>query len=264
MNSLYVYSGTGNTLHIADRIAQELNDCRIINMSTVMGKKVKAEGERVGIIYPVHAFGMPGVVSRFMSNFEVDRSSWVFLVVNSAGMPLGTEAQCQSILGKKGIELKASFALKMPGNYPPLKNPPSGEKLKKILTKGDSKLDKVVESIKNKRQSRPSTLFRWVSERINPRAIKEACKGDRVFYTTDSCNSCGVCQAVCPVENIVLDKSGHPRWLGKCTGCLSCFHWCPTEAIQYNRTSSLRRNRYHHPDVSLDRYLKWCKTKQED
>ncbi len=264
MNSLYVYSGTGNTLHIAHRIAKEIGDCQVINMSTVMGKKVEAKGERVGILYPVHAFGVPAVVGRFLSNLTVDRSSWVFLVINSAGMPLGAEAQCQSLLRKRGIDLKASFSIKMPGNYPPLSNPPSGEKLNKILRKGDSKLDRVVQSIKGKCPSRPSTMFRWLSEKINPGAIKGANKGDRVFFQTDSCNSCGVCQRVCPVENIALDKTGHPRWLGKCTGCLSCFHWCPTKAIQYNRTSSLKRNRYHHPDISLERYLRWCNPGQED
>lgn len=264
MNSLYVYSGTGNTLHIADRISQSIGDCRVINMASVMGKKIKAEGERVGILYPVHAIGAPGVVHRFLSNFTVERSSWVFLVVDSAGMPLGAEAQCQRILAQKGIELRASFSVKMPGNYPPLRNPPSGKALERILSRGDRKLDGIIDKIKEKRESKPSTLFRWASERINVGAIAAACKEDRKFFQTDSCNSCGICQSVCPVGNISLDKAGNPRWLGRCTGCLACFHWCPTQAIQYNKTTSFERNRYHHPDVSLERYLKWCKPKMEE
>lgn len=259
MNTLYVYSGTGNTLHIADQIANGIGDCKIINMSSVMDEKVYAKGEKIGILYPVHAFGSPGVVRRFLSNFTVDRSSWVFLVINSAGMPLGAEAQCQSILERKGIELKASFSIRMPGNYPPLRNPPSGNKLKKILKKGKPRIDMIVDLINKKHASKPPTIFRWLSEKINPRAITSACKEDRRFFQTDSCDGCGVCQTVCPVGNIALDKKGHPSWLGRCTGCLSCFHWCPTQAIQYNKTSSLKRNRYHHPDITLGRYLKWCK-----
>lgn len=259
-----MYSGTGNTIHIADRISQDLGECRIVNMTSITGKKIKAEGERVGILYPVHAFGAPVAVHRFLSNFTVDGSSWVFLIVNSAGMPLGSEAQCQHLLRQKGIELSASFSIRMPGNYPPLSNPPSGAKLEKILRHGDSRLDGIIEQIREKRGAKPSTIFRWASEKINARAIAAACNEDRKFFQTDDCNSCGICQAVCPVGNISLDKSGNPRWLGRCSGCLSCFHWCPTQAIQYNRTTSLERNRYHHPDVSLGRYLGWCKPEREE
>ena len=72
---------------------------------------------------------------------------------------------------------------------------------------------------------------------------------DKSFYTDEKCNSCGVCEKICPALNIRM-KEGRPCWLHHCEQCLACIQWCPRESIQYGKKTP-RYSRYHHPEVTL-------------
>ena len=69
-------------------------------------------------------------------------------------------------------------------------------------------------------------------------------KADK-FYAKDSCISCGKCETLCPLENISMYE-GKPIWGKDCTHCMACICNCPTEAIEYGRTSYGKR-RYKCP-----------------
>lgn len=259
MHRLYVYSGTGNTLHIAETVAKRLGgETEIHNMAKMAGTEVIGDGDTVGVFYPVHAFGAPAVVHRFLSRFRTTPSSWVYLVIDSAGMPLGAASQGAAMLKKNGISLMAVHSVRMPGNYPPLYNPPSGEKLKSMVDKTDRRIGCVADKIFAREANKPFGGLRWLTEKINGKALRLARKEAKRFFSTDDCSGCRICLDVCPVKNITLTNEGRPKWHGECTGCLACFHWCPCRAIQYNKTSSMGRNRYRHPKISRERYLRWC------
>ena len=71
---------------------------------------------------------------------------------------------------------------------------------------------------------------------------------DKSFAAGESCNGCGVCAEVCPVENIRLIE-GRPAWQHRCEFCLACFHWCSREAIASGALASPVK--YHHPEARL-------------
>ncbi|MGI6348304.1 MAG: EFR1 family ferrodoxin [Eubacteriales bacterium] len=52
------------------------------------------------------------------------------------------------------------------------------------------------------------------------------------FYELDTCISCGLCEKVCPPNNIKLidDKSSRSD---KCTHCMACICRCPEKAIEF-------------------------------
>lgn len=258
MHRLYVYSGTGNTLHGAERIAEALGGgTELINMAGCLGKATVGEGETVGIAYPVHAFGAPLVVHRFLETFSASRESWVYLFLTSGGMPLRAAVQGVRLLAKRGVRVRGAFHQRMPGNYPPVSNPPSGAKLEKIVAEAEQGLAAICDAVRSRRETPPSGgLFAWLSTFANSHAMAKVGPKDRRYRATDACTSCGVCATVCPVRDIALDERGRPRWLGACTGCMACFHWCPAKAIEYSATSA-SKNRYHHPAISRERYLAW-------
>lgn len=45
--------------------------------------------------------------------------------------------------------------------------------------------------------------------------------------SSDACNKCGVCEAICPTGAIRLEKSGEVTDLGKCVLCMACVAHCP-------------------------------------
>ncbi|MHB1393679.1 MAG: EFR1 family ferrodoxin [Clostridia bacterium] len=75
---------------------------------------------------------------------------------------------------------------------------------------------------------------------------------DKKFYVDDSCDGCGICQKVCPVKNIVLQK-GMPVWLHKCEQCGACFNLCSKKSLQ---GKNLAAKTYHmNPYVELKDFI---------
>ena len=74
-------------------------------------------------------------------------------------------------------------------------------------------------------------------------------KMDKSFYADEKCTSCGICQRICPADNIVM-TGGRPAWNHRCEQCFACLHWCPEESIQFGKKTADRK-RYHHPEISL-------------
>ena len=259
MHQLYVFSSTGNTLHAAETVAAGLGGpVNLINMAQAQGKKVAAEGDTVGLCYPVHAFSAPAVVHRFLENFSVHPDSWVYLLLTSGGGPMGAGTQGMRLLARRGVKARSVFHVRMPGNYSPMRDSPSGEKLRRMVARGDKGLAVVLEDLRARRERMPRWPFLgWLSEKANASALASAGAEDRSFYASSSCVRCGVCVAVCPVANVVQGEDGKPPWLGHSTRCMACFHWCPARAVQFNTTTSLGRHRYHHPAVTPERFLAW-------
>lgn len=259
MHQIYVFSSTGNTLHAAETVAAGLGEpVELVNMARVRGEKICAEGERVGVCYPVHAFGAPAVVHEFLENFSVGPASWVYLLLTSGGGPMGAATQGGKLLARRGVVMRSAFHVKMPGNYPPMRNSPSGDKLRRIVTRADGALADVIEALRVRRERTPRwPVLGWLSQKANSSALASVGQEDRTFYVSPSCVHCGVCVKVCPVDNVELGEDGTPRWGGHCTRCMACFHWCPARAVQFNTTTSPGRQRYHHPAVSPERFLAW-------
>jgi MinD superfamily P-loop ATPase len=69
-------------------------------------------------------------------------------------------------------------------------------------------------------------------------------RSTRSFSVDDNCNSCGLCERICPIDAIEL-QNGRPVWVKKhCTQCLGCINRCPQRAIQHG-TGTAKRGRYY-------------------
>ena len=49
------------------------------------------------------------------------------------------------------------------------------------------------------------------------------------------------------MNNIRL-QNGKPLWGGRCTHCMACIGYCPTEAIEYGK-KSVGKPRYHFEEL---------------
>jgi ferredoxin len=72
---------------------------------------------------------------------------------------------------------------------------------------------------------------------------------DKSFQYDDTCNGCGICSKICPVNNIKMDYN-KPLWQHHCEQCFACLQWCPKEAIQFG-IKTKDGKRYHNPEVKL-------------
>lgn len=251
---IYWFSGTGNSLAAAKALAESCG-AELVPMAKAL-KNPAPDADRIGLVFPVYGFCPPALVARFVENLNIAPETYIFAVVTYAGAPGGTLAVLRKLLKNRGLELAASWGVKMPENYPPFGGAPAPEKQRNVNEAAAERIKAVAAELQMSpygRHDEIKTLWKAVSRLIYPVFRKRAARADRSFHADAKCNGCCVCTQICPVKNIAM-FDGCPSWLGHCEQCYACFHWCPQAAVQYGRRSA-KQYRYHHPDAGLSDFL---------
>jgi ferredoxin len=251
---IYYFTGTGNSLAAAKKIAAGLGDTKLIPIASLQGREgdILPAADRVGIVCPVYFSGLPVMVAAFAGRLDLSRSASTFALVTMGGSGgASTLRQLSGILAKRpGHGLDAGFAVRMPGNYILMYGSPAGKRRDRILAAADKKMENIVAAIKREDKKRPFSLFGGVFHQLMyPRFAAGVHERDRAFFVSDACTSCGTCKAICPSGNIEL-IDGRPVWKHRCELCCGCIQLCPTQAIQAGKKTE-GRPRYHHPDITI-------------
>ncbi len=252
---IYYFTGTGNSLAAARKIAGALGDCEVIGIASFANTAgtVVPDAGRVGIVCPVYFAGLPAMVASFAERLDTASARYVFSVVTHGGGG-GSAAlrQLDGILKEKaGRGLDAGFAVSMPGNYILMYESPAGEKRDRLLAAADADLERIAGQIRQETRLKlpNSPVTRIVKALTYPRFRSHVHGDDRKFTVSDECTACGTCASICPAGNIDL-VDGKPVWNHRCELCCGCIHLCPTGAIQAgSRTGG--RQRYRNPSVSI-------------
>lgn len=252
MTDIYFYSGTGNSLWAARRLAEELGDAALHPISNTDAVAPGSLGEAIGLVFPVHMWGLPRKVLGFIDLLPADSSKYYFAVAVNGGQVAATLLQLRNVMAGKGMTLSAGFDLVTPSNYIPWGGPGPEEKWKPKLTRAGEKIKRISGEIAERKalpvEKGPlwqNVLFSWLYKM----AFNKVAEMDKSFWADEKCNSCGICEKVCPASNIEMAE-GKPAWRHHCEQCLACIQWCPRAAIQYGKKTH-RYKRYHHPEVTL-------------
>jgi ferredoxin len=250
--NLFYYTGTGNSLWTARTLAKALGDAGITPITQCSGAPDVSRAEAVGIVFPVHIWGVPRRVIAFTEMLVKDPSCYYFAVAVHAGQVAATLLQLDHLLRARGLVLSSGFELAMPSNYIPWGGPgPEAAQIRRIEAARE-KIGRIA-AVVAARETRPvekgplwqNILFSG----LNRFSFSRVPTMDKAFWVDEKCNGCGVCKKVCSCENIELQK-GKPLWRHHCEQCLACIQWCPREAIQFGGKTP-RYERYHHPEVTL-------------
>src|SRR3989339_1937984 len=120
---IYFYSGTGNSLWAARRLSEELGDAAVHPISNISVEKVEPRGDAIGLVFPVHIWGVPGKIIRFLNILQPDASKYYFAVAVNAGQVAATLLQLKKLMQSKGLTLSAGYDLLTPSNYIPWGGP---------------------------------------------------------------------------------------------------------------------------------------------
>jgi Pyruvate/2-oxoacid:ferredoxin oxidoreductase delta subunit len=253
---LFYYTGTGNSLWTARTLAKELGDAEVIPITRCSVNPVMSRAEAIGIIFPVHIWGLPRRVLAFVDALEPDPSRYHFAVAVNAGQVAATLLQLNKRMQARGLLLSSGFELAMPSNYIPWGGPgPEAVQIRRIAAARD-KIGRIAAAVsaREKRPVEKGPLWQnIVFTGFNRLSFSRVPEMDKGFWVDEKCNTCGICKTVCPCGNIDL-KAGRPVWLHHCEQCLACIQWCPQEAIQFGKKTP-RYKRYHHPEVTLQEMI---------
>ena len=254
MDAIFWFSGTGNSLYAAKRLSAGLGGIPLIRMAR-FSQAVGGKGGKVGFVFPSYYGNLPRAVRAFVKELEILPDTYIFAVVTGGGVKTGSIRELRSALKDKSQTLSYGQGLYMNGNYIANYNPADLEKMEKTLDKADKRLQKFASAIS-------AGALSVIAFPITANNLYENIEAlDAAFKVNASCTGCGLCERLCPVSNILVNKGadqqgkGEPEWLHHCEHCMACISWCPVKAIDYgDRTPS--RRRYHNPRIKVEELIR--------
>ena len=236
---IYYFSATGNSQHVATRIAEALGT-QAQSIETADTTITLADSEPLGFVTPTNWNELPVLVREFIQKADIRlaQNNYVFTVA------------------RKGIVMNAGFSVKMPDNWTPMFDLSDPAKVQQQVDAAEPQIDEVIAMIKagtqgNKSHDRMPYFFRVVTD---PLLTYER---QTKFFAVDknACIGCGLCAKKCPMQAIEMqatektetNKLGkNPVWTAeRCALCLGCLHRCPKFAISYNNKTQ-SHGQYQH------------------
>ena len=250
--TIFYYTGTGNSLWFARRLASFLEETTCVSMKRCTDEKAACSTDRIGLVFPVHIWGVPPPVVEFVRRLNVDAAQYLFALAVNAGQPAATLIQLQGILREKQLRLSSGFSINLPSNYIPWGGAPAlGKQQKKFDTALD-KLNRIAEVVRGREERPPEKgpfWQNWALSAFYRISLSHVATMDKPFFADEKCNACGICEKICPARNIGME-GGKPVWNHHCEQCFACIQWCPEEAIQYGK-GTRNKKRYRHTEISL-------------
>ncbi len=259
---IYYFSGTGNSMFIAQELKKRLPDCNLIPIVHVLGNGgIKTDADVIGIVFPIYATTYPNEIRQFIELLDYNKDAYIFAVSSRKCRPRVFSA-IDRMLARSGGKLSAARSISMPQNYIPVFTVETHENIKKQDEELMRVLEAFVQDVLNKKMSIEKAqklpvrfmilylLVRFFS--FLNRKTRYFNLGNR-FYSDDKCTGCGLCEKICLIERIRLDN-GRPVWDSRisCRLCLACLHYCPAEAIQIRGTKTEKSGRYHHKGITAE------------
>ncbi|NTV51793.1 MAG: 4Fe-4S ferredoxin [Candidatus Firestonebacteria bacterium] len=245
---LYYYTGTGNSLWSARLFAKELQTGEPVSLARDPEASRARSVEAVGLIFPVHMWGVPGVVLNFIAHLPADK--YYFAVAVNAGQVSATLLQLRKVMAQRGLNLSLGVSLRMPSNYIPWGGPGSSEEIDRRFRQSREKIRQTAPAVRS-RQTHPMEKGPWwqrvLFTGIYKMSFPYIAKMDKDFWVDTACNGCALCVKICPVRNIRLQNQ-KPVWGHGCEQCLACIQWCPQQSIQFGKKTP-GITRYHQPEV---------------
>lgn len=255
--TLFYYTSTGNSLWVARALARELGSAEVVSIINRDEKPRITESQLIGLIFPVHIWGVPRRVLEFLDHLSAMKVEYIFAVATHGGQVSNTLVQLKQVMQSKGLRLSSGWEITMPSNYIPWGGPVSSAKQNILFAAACTKISYIASKI-NRRVEMPMEkgplwqriVFTWIYKISYPHIPEMA----NNFWVDDRCNKCGLCVKLCPSQNITLNND-KLTWQNHCEQCLACIQWCPQEALQYGKKTPAYE-RYHHPEIKLQDLLR--------
>ncbi|AET67978.1 hypothetical protein Desor_2399 [Desulfosporosinus orientis DSM 765] len=238
---IFYFTSTGNSLAIAKKFEAELYSIPQVLKSNTD----EFSADAVGIICPVYHFGVPGIVKDFLTTVNIN-SPYVFALLTYGNMTGNAPGHIDQLASSNGITLSYINTIKMVDNFLPVFDM---EKERRKLKESDAEINRKINDIQQRVNHRKISKnpFVIMSTPIIRSVMKET-GIEKKFCISKDCTACGICQKVCPKNNVKLDK--RPYFGNNCCSCLGCVHMCPQKAITIKGEKNPNA-RFRNPDVSL-------------
>jgi ferredoxin len=273
--TIYYFSGTGNSLHVARELQRRIPESNLIPIVRLLDQDtIQTSAEAVGLIFPNFCLTIPIPVHDFLEKVDVTSARYTFALCTRGGTS-SEEAfdYADTLLSRQGKRLDARLSITMPWNHPVGKeNLPATatrERIEQLESEMQSKLDVFSKKVIAREDHMPtdtdatyplpawaSALSALVPKSFNYASHYYAYQKLVPFYSDSKCTGCGVCEQVC-LNNRIEMVDNRPGWKQDvtCYACFACINFCPQRSIQVaskfpTKSYTEVNARYHHPAVT--------------
>jgi NAD-dependent dihydropyrimidine dehydrogenase PreA subunit len=273
---IYYFSGTGNSLHVAQALQRQLPDAVLIPIIHCLhSPPIQVKAEIVGFVFPNFCLTLPIPLHDFLLQADLRNAQYLFAVCTRGGTPFKAFNFLNELIKPQHKKLSAQINITMPWNHPVGKEnligsvtPEKRELLETTMLKQIEAFSQVI--LRREEYIFPDTgadfkipaWMDWLFGTLVPHSANYRLHAymyqDLVrFYVDEKCQGCGRCSSLCPNQRIEM-AGLKPVWKKKvsCYACFACINTCPRQAIQIEKrflvdSHTPENPRYCHPAVSL-------------
>lgn len=238
---IYYFSGTGNSREVAQRIGQLLG-CKVSEINSTDETPDLSPTEDLGLVFPVYAWGLPRPVEQFIGRLASVCSSPFVWAVMTCGDDMGYADRVLDNCLYRSLKKRADavYSVAMPNTYVCLPgfDVDAPDVASGKVCRTAERLPEIAHNIRERIHCHNVVrgAFPWMKTYLLRPFFNRFLIGDRPFRTDEKrCTRCGLCQKLCPTQNIRLSSAGIRWGQTECVGCLRCYHSCPTRAIDWGR-----------------------------
>ena len=257
-NMIFYFSGTGNSLWAAKELAKHYNEKLISISEELMLPNNKfsysvSQNEQIFFVFPIHSWGTDVLTFRFLRKLKlINYQKQPVFMVCTCGDNCGYAAKTvKKALKRKSIVLTNSYSIQMPNNYVLMEgfSTDSKEIEAQKLANAPKRLQQIIDDIPDgkRKDLYEQGKFPFLKTYLVYPIFRKYGAKRNLFYTKNTCVSCGLCVDICPTKTIFWQDNS-PKWKkGSCIHCTACINRCPERAIEYGEISGAK-GRYCHPD----------------
>lgn len=233
------FSGTGNTWIMASAIAEEFErrgvSAALLALEQTPGNLDLSGYDMLGLGFPIYAWCFPSNVRRFLSRLKRVRGKRAFVFSTMQSASLGSEALAARYLKYKGFDVVSARAFLVANNetiyYGPA-DPQDSWTLDMIDGMKARAPEFVREILSGTGVIERDNAFHVLLSQITGIGfdLLDGWLASRNFRITEDCNSCGLCERICPEANITQALTW-PGFRNRCLMCERCVNFCPMKAI---------------------------------
>ncbi len=234
--NIYVFSGTGNTLIVANKLAENFDkksyNAKVLRMEATEPQNVNLNST-IGIGFTIAFWNTYPFVRQWIDNLPDGNCAEVFLFATMGDSSCGMIHHIAKILENKNYKILDADSFLMPNNFLLVQGDKANEtKRNKNLLKVEKFANDIMTDYEYKTKINFLTTFIFkITSYIVLKAWNSglAKKIMRFKIDKEKCVKCGICAKLCPTDNVEMQT--FPNFKNKCIFCLRCVSYCPQQAL---------------------------------